>query len=48
MLADLLIKAGYDVPAGEVQRRKIRAATETHITEHPEPEPEPERVGATS
>lgn len=44
MLADLLIKAGYDVPAGEVQRRKIRAATETHITENPESEPEPDRV----
>lgn len=48
MLADLLIKAGYDVPAGEVQRRKIRAATETRLTENSEPEPEPERVGATS
>jgi hypothetical protein len=48
MLADLLRKAGHDVPAGEVQRRKIRRETETYINAHPEPEPEPEQVGATS
>lgn len=44
MLADLLAKAKYDVPAGEVQRRKIRAATETHVNENPESEPEADRV----
>jgi Protein of unknown function (DUF2637) len=46
MLAELLAKAGYDVPPSEVRRRVIRRVTEEHVKANPEPEPD--RVGAAS